>query len=145
MSHPSLARDLLAAFCGIQGIATMAIDLNRTHATNPLWPGHARFHLVWQVVGAALLSVFEILLILWPGPAFEERFFMAAILTSIPMLAFLVALLFRRAYDGTLQDPNGIPPARFSALGREWRIDMNVFAAFAGLLVVTAILLLHGF
>ena len=48
MTHQTVARVLLAALCGLQGLATPAIDLNRTHATNFLWPGHARFHIVWQ-------------------------------------------------------------------------------------------------
>lgn len=142
MSRAEAARVLLALFCLIQGLATAAIDLNRTHATNPLWPGHARFHLVWQVAGAAIMAIVEVVLLLWRGPAYEERFYLAALLAVVPLLSFLIALLFRRFYAGSLQDPNGIPRARLALLGRVWRIDMNVFAVVAGLVVVSGLVLM---
>ena len=41
MTNQTIARDLLAILCCLQGLTTLAIDLNRTHATNPEWPGHA--------------------------------------------------------------------------------------------------------
>ena len=45
-------------------IITPLIDFNESHATNPLWTGHARFHLVWQV-NAMILSSFLSLYLLW--------------------------------------------------------------------------------
>jgi hypothetical protein len=44
-------------------VATLAIDFNKTRATNPVWTGHARFQVVWQSVSVALLSVLELVLI----------------------------------------------------------------------------------
>jgi hypothetical protein len=80
VTHLSIARDLLAVLCGMQGVATFAIDLNHTHATNPLWLRHARFHLVWQAISYALLSLFEVALVLAHGPFLELRFYLAAVL-----------------------------------------------------------------
>jgi CDP-diglyceride synthetase len=138
MDHPTLARALLSFFCAVQGIATMVIDLNRTHATNADWPGHARFHLVWQVVLAALLSVFELMLLWWRGPAEDQRFYITLFLASAPSIAFLIALLGRRMYGGTLSDPNGIPSARIPML--DAHADLNLVAVVAALLSLAAIL-----
>jgi len=41
MSASLLARLMVTAVAAGQGITPLFIDLNRTHATNPLWPGHA--------------------------------------------------------------------------------------------------------
>lgn len=119
MTHSAIARDLLALLCGMQGSATLAIDLNRTHATNPLWPRHARFHLVWQAVSYALLSLLEIALILAPGPFLELRFYLAAILACIPMVSSLAAFACRKIYGGLFSTPTAFsrPGSQSLALG----------------------------
>jgi hypothetical protein len=144
--HHQTARLLLSALCAVQGLATLAIDLNRTHATNPLWPGHARLHLVWQSMTVALLSSVELGL-LWFAGAFglspDQCFFLAALLASLSCFGFLLALLSRRLYAGTLSDKNGIPPARFSAAGRTLSIDMNLAAIVAALLSLGILIKLY--
>lgn len=128
-----------AAVTGValgQGIMPIFIDLNRTHATHPMWPGHARFHVVWQTAAAALFGALETALIWWPGPAAAERFYLAALLAELPLLGFLAAMATRRWYGGTLHDPLGITPVRIPLGGRVLMVDMNA------VLVVTATVLL---
>lgn len=144
MTHVEIARWLLVLLCGAQGAGTLAVDLNRTHATNPLWPRHARFHLVWQAIGYALLSMLEVALILAPGPFHEQRFYLAAVLATIPMLSCMAAFLLRRVYSGALSDPNGIPPVTVEAFGSEFHIDLNLAAEVAALFMLLAILALFS-
>lgn len=142
MTHVVIARGLLALLCGTQGVATLAIDLNRSHASNPQWPGHARFHLVWQVISYALLSLLEVALVLVAGPYREQRFYLTAILAGIPMLSCLVAFVCRKIYGGSLSGPNGIPPVRVMCLGLELQIDLNLVAEVVALLMLVAIVAL---
>ena len=74
MTDQAIARGLLVVLCILQGLATIVIDLDHFHATNPGWPGHARFHLVWQVVTVALLAVLEVVRVLSGGPLQPQRF-----------------------------------------------------------------------
>lgn len=122
----------------------MAIDLNRTHATHPAWPGHARFHVVWQTVNVVVLSLVEIAMVLARGPYIAYRFYLAAALAASTILAFFVALMARRLYAGTLSDRGGIPPWRVQIRGRQCKIDLNVVAECAGLLSLALITLLFS-
>ena len=143
VTNQVISRDLLAGLCFVQGLATLAIDLNRTHATNPDWPGHARFHLVWQAATYAWLALLELVLVLPDGPFQEQRFYLAAILAGVPMLAFFISLIGRGAYRGTLSDPNGIRPVTIAARGSIFRIDLNLVSEAGGLLALAAIVVLY--
>jgi len=143
VDHHSIARDLLAVFCGLQGIGTVAIDLNRTHATHPGWLGHARFHVVWQTSTVVALSIFEIALVLVRGPSMSQRFYTAAILAGAPMLGFFVALLTKRLYGGAISDPQGIPPWIVRLRKTQFCIDLNVVTEIVGLLSLAAIVAIY--
>ena len=135
--------DLLALLAALQGLATLAIDLTRTHAKNPEWLGHARFHVVWQSANVALFAMLTEY-VLWTNYAPEEvRFHLAALMTAIPMLGFLAALFPRRAYGGTLYDSNGIRPLVITFRGSRLEIDLNLVAVITGLAVLSVLLLLH--
>jgi hypothetical protein len=140
LNHVLLAQVALSFLCAVQGLATLAIDFNRTHATNPLWPGHARFHLVWQSISIALLSILEIVLIWWQGPYQRENFYLASILAAVSPLGFILAWMGRRIFGGTLSDPNGIPPVRLMLSGRQFCIDLNLAAVVAALISLLVIL-----
>lgn len=139
MTHPQLARDLLGIFCAMQGAGTIAVDMNRTHAANPLWLHHARFHVVWQAATTVGLAIVELLLLFSSGPIKPMRFYLALALSALPAFGFFVALLTRGIYGGTLSDPNGIQPL---AIGGTFRIDLNLVAEIAVLMVLGAILFL---
>jgi cytochrome bd-type quinol oxidase subunit 1 len=131
---------LLALYCGAQGVSTMAIDLNRTHACNPQWTGHARFHVVWQVATTALLAIVEIVVLLASGPWELERFYLCVILAALPMAGFFVALAAKKIYKGTLSDSNGIQPWIIRTKKSSYAIDLSVvaeIAAFVFLVVLT--------
>jgi hypothetical protein len=141
MSASFLARLMVTAVAAGQGITPLFIDLNRTHATNPLWPGHARFHVVWQTVGFFFLGVIVVTLIWLPSPESRLLFYLAALLTASPMLSFLVAMFSLRAYDGTLHDPNGIQPVRIRIGTTVREFDMNAVLVIVGMAIVLSAVL----
>jgi hypothetical protein len=134
---------MLAALSVLQGLATVAIDLNRTHATHPGWPGHARFHVVWQTATTALLAVAAAALVLCSGPFAAERFYLTAMLTAIPMAGFFAALAARGLYKGTLSDVNGMPTLKIRLGSSIYQIDLNLVAEIGGVVALTAIVVLY--
>ena len=138
------AQALLTLLAIIQGLATVMIDFNRTHATHPQWTGHSRFHLVWQDLNVALFAVVATSLIWWHGSHTAHRFYLAAGMTAIPSIGFLLAQVSRSSYGGTLSDPNGIPPLRFRFAGRAVALDGNVAAVyFALVLLICLVAMFH--
>ena len=143
MDHRFVARMLLALLCGIQGIATPLIDLNRTHATNPAWVRHARFHVVWQTFTMVLLGVVEVALI-WGGWVDAEHgFYLAAMLAAVSPAAFLLSFAGRAWFGGALSDANGIPPLRVVAGGRSVLVDMNLAAVIAAVISLAAFVAIY--
>ncbi|MEW5808481.1 MAG: hypothetical protein AB1925_03430 [Actinomycetota bacterium] len=124
-------------------VVAVAADLNRTHATNPRWVGHARFHLVWQVtthVGAGALAV----VLTWaPLGSREFRVAVAAVIAAAVLAGFFVAMATMRLYGGQLADTNGYRPVPITVAGRRRAVDKNValFVGAALMLSVAAVLM----
>jgi hypothetical protein len=124
------------------GLAPMKADFNATHATNPLWTPHARFHVVWQVLCQSGVSLF-ILYLVWVTD-FTGHVLTAAILNFNWALTFFITLFNMKRFDGSLKDVNGIRPFRFRIGGRDHLVDTNLFGAtvLSSLNTIATILLL---
>lgn len=143
MTHQAIARYLLAMLCGLQGLAMLAVNLNWDHARRSQWPGHARFHAVWQASAFAALAVLEIVLLFSGDRLAEQHFYLAALLAAIPMLGFFVAFLTRSLYGGSIADKHGLPPANLRVFRTVFIVDVNVAAEVASSLVLILIVFLY--
>ena len=143
MTHPQLACDLLGLFCAAQGAATLVLDLNRTHAANPLWLHHARFHVVWQATSTAALAALEIALLFAFGPVNPARFYLVTALAAVPVFGFFTALVSRHIYGGTLSDPNGIKPLIIHRGQKSYEVDLNLVAEICAIFTLLLIVLLY--
>ena len=115
------------------GTITPLIDFNESHATNPLWTGHARFHLVWQV-NAMILTAFLCLILLW----FFDSFFNILIVVFLNYLwifSFLATSLGIKLFDGEFNDINGVPPIIGNIFGKSFEIDRNI-QAISGVFII---------
>lgn len=108
------------------GTITPLIDFNESHATNPLWTGHARFHLVWQVNAMILTSVLSLIL-LWFYHS-NTNVILVLILNYLWIFSFIATVLSMKLYDGELNDINGVPSVKNKIFGRIIEIDRNVQA-----------------
>ena len=79
-----------------------------------------------------LLAVIEIALLWWIAPASRWVFFLATLLTAVPMLAFLLATFARGMYSGTLHDPNGVHPLCIPVCGNIRELDLNLVLVIVG-------------
>jgi hypothetical protein len=124
---------------------TIKADFNKTHATNPTWTPHARFHVVWQILSYAGVGLIALYLIWVPGPAPLERLYLAAAISVAIYGAFFAAVFARPVFGGALYDDNGYRPFKPPVGPAHWRWDVNVTAftvlsaiTLTGLLAVAA-------
>lgn len=114
-------------------------DLNRTHAANPEWPGHARNHLVTQVLTTSSLGACA-LYFLWSGRVVQDLAICIAMILSVAALApFFISSLASPIFGGQI-----MPVRRGLGTVRFGRIEGNLanFGLSAILLVTGRVLLL---
>jgi hypothetical protein len=129
-----VARLLLTLATLGYGVVTLKADFNATHATNPRWTPHARFHVVWQALSYFAIATIALCLIWLPGPMPTERLYLAAALAFAVYGAFFVALLARPLFGGTLFDDNGYPPFRAPVGTAKWDVNVTVFSVLTAIL-----------
>ena len=128
-SHIFISKVLLTMICFGFATITPLIDFNESHATNPLWTGHARFHLVWQV-NAMILTAFLCLSLLWLFDSFFNLLLVVA-LNYLWIFSFFATAVSIKLYDGEFNDINGVPPIIISFFSKEIEIDRNIQAISA--------------
>jgi hypothetical protein len=130
---------LTVATLGYSAVPAM-FDLNKTHATNPVWVGHARFHVVWQVVSYLGIAAIALYLIWSPGENQISRLWLAVGLASAAYIGFFCANFSQRLYGGASYDANGVLPVRVN--GRlSLEVNTTLFTVITAVLVAGAICL----
>ena len=109
-----------------------------------MWTGHARFHVVWQIISQCLFSGFAGWLAWHRGPGVDANFYWATAILAIPLFGFLAATIMRSGYGGALFDPNGIPPVPVTIFGKRREVDVNLVVVVVGLLVLAGIVMVYG-
>ncbi|MEM1249163.1 MAG: DUF6640 family protein [Acidobacteriota bacterium] len=143
MDTELIARVLVSLVAFVQGTGPLLVDLNRTHATNPEWTPHARFHVVWQVLTQTGVSL-TVLTLLWVFPS-RLHTWIGVLLTFNWCFMFFATLSNVARFEGTLKDETtGIPPFVFRLGSRRLEIDTNLFAVLvaASTLSVAVLILL---
>ena len=131
------------ATIGYSAITIMA-DFNNTHASNPKWTPHARFHVVWQISSYVGFGLLACALIWWPGPLVVERLYLVALMGAIVYAAFFAALIAMPVYGGAAYDDNGYQPfnAPIPIIAKKWDANVTIFSVqlvilAAGILTVS--------
>ena len=130
-----VSKILLTLICVGFGTITPLIDFNESHATNPLWTGHARFHLVWQV-NAMIITALLSLALLWLFYSFTNHI-IVLLLNYLWIFSFYATVFGLKLFDGELNDINGVPPVFINILRQKFEIDRNI-QAITGVLLVNS-------
>lgn len=114
-------------------------DFNDSHATNPSWTGHARYHVVWQVTSYDYIAL--IMLYLTWTTGHESHLWVPALMACAIYGGFWTALLTKGKYGGVLQDAvNGVPQFHYNLFGWIFAVDANIslFSPISLLTLITA-------
>jgi hypothetical protein len=128
--HLLVAKVLFTLTTAGWAVATVIADFNKTHATNPKWTPHARFHVVWQISSYVGFGLLAFALIWWPGPLVLERLYLVAAMGVIVYAAFFAALMAMPVYGGAAYDKNGYKPfkAPIPIVSKMWDVNVTIFS-----------------
>lgn len=138
-----LAKILLTIATLGYSVVPALVDSNKTHATNPSWDTHARFHVVWQVSSYVYVALVALYLI-WTAGTESSPLWLAALLAAGAYGGFWTAVLSRPVYGGTLVSKEyAVPDIKWNLGGRVMHTDANVtaFSIFVAVLVAGVICL----
>jgi hypothetical protein len=128
----NIGKTLITISIILYGFVPPFVDFNKTHATNPNWVGHARFHVVWQVFITFCIALIALYLLWFSEIENDLRKNLVLWLSLSVLGSFFLNIALKNLYGGTLADPDCIQP-----IGR---INANV-VSFS----VALVLLLTGY
>ena len=130
IDHILIARVLFTLTVFGYAAGTTIADFNNTHAANPKWTPHARFHVVWQISSYIGFGLFALALIWWPGPFALERLYVVMAFAVIIYGAFFIALFAMPVYGGRTYDANGYKPfkAPIPIIAKKWDANITAFS-----------------
>jgi uncharacterized membrane protein len=112
-------------------------DANSSHAANPAWAGHARFHVAWFIAMLVAAGVINLYLLWGRRPAALRDLALSAAWQGCTLFGFWTAVVTLDAYGGVIFDAT----IHQKILG----IDENVlaFSVFTTVWVVAVALLVR--
>ena len=122
-------------------IIPVVADLNRSHATNPDWPAHARFHVVTQVLTTSALGLVA-LYCLWGG-RFEPIVGVCIAMTiSLTVLGgFFASAISTRYYGGQMTATRGVAAWRLGRIdGNAMNFGLSLVLLLGGRLLVMSVI-----
>jgi hypothetical protein len=137
-----IARMLLTLTTLGYGLVPMIVDLSKTHATNPLWTPHARFHVVWQVSSYCGVGLISLWLIWSAGPA--TKLWLAVALAAAIYAGFFAAVIAMPRFGGSLTDANGVPPIATVTIGGKPLVldaNMTAFSVMSAIVFIAALMI----
>jgi hypothetical protein len=136
-----IARILFTLMTAGYAALTVIADFNKTHATNPEWTPHARFHVVWQILSYVGFGLLALALIWWSGPLAVKRLYLVALMGAIVYAAFFAALdRDANLWRGRLR-PKPLPALQGATADFCQRWDANITAFSIQLVILAAGLL----
>mgnify|MGYP001160100988 FL=1 len=112
----SIPRIVFSILSILLTIGPTIADFNKTHATHPDWIGHARFHVVWQVLGFYPIMVLN-LIVLWthiPEFYYPYQLYFWLIWYFGFLGTFIITIFSMPLFKGKLSDPGGRTPFRYT-------------------------------
>lgn len=101
----ALGQILMTVAISQYGLIPPLADLNRSHALNPDWPPHARFHITAQVLTSSLAATLALGLLWWPGLDARLGPSLAALVSATVIGGFFAAALASRFVRGAVAAP----------------------------------------
>jgi len=100
------AVQILLTLTALECFGPIIRDFNVSHAWNPDWAPHARYHLVWQLGTMGLSGIANLYLIWFRKPWDVRNLWLSAAWQGTILAGFWIAYLLTPVYEGSVTMPD---------------------------------------